>query len=110
MARALSAGTHYAALGYAEGDEEGRFCAAAHRNAAARVPILVHMGRHCAQYYAEFVLREGGSRDADEYSGIVELCRPAGADVEPEDIEALLAHNFELDADCVQLLRWARVH
>jgi len=74
------------------------------------VPILGHMRRHCAQYYAEFVLREGGSRDADEYSGIVELCRSDGADVEPEDIEALLAHNFELDADCVQLLRWARVH
>jgi hypothetical protein len=73
------------------------------------MPILGGMERHCAQYYAEFLLRDG-SRAADEYSGIVELCRPAGTEVEPEDIEALLASNFQLDTDCVQLLRWARVH
>lgn len=68
------------------------------------------MSRHCAQYYAEFLLTDDCSRHADEYSGIVELCRPAGTEVEPEDIEELLASNFELGADCVQLLRWARVH
>jgi hypothetical protein len=68
------------------------------------------MERHCAQYYAEFLLSGDGAHCADEYSGIVELCRPAGTDVQPEDIEALLANNFELDAECVQLLRWARVH
>jgi hypothetical protein len=68
------------------------------------------MERHCAQYYAEFLLTGDGSRCGDEYSGIVELCRPAGTDVGPEHIEALLASNFQLDADCVQLLRWARVH
>ncbi|HKL63957.1 MAG TPA: hypothetical protein VJ883_11355 [Woeseiaceae bacterium] len=74
------------------------------------MPILAGMERHCAQYYAEFLLRDDGSSAADEYSGIVELCRPAGTEVEPQDIEALLASNFQLDTDCVQLLRWARVH
>lgn len=68
------------------------------------------MEKRCAQYYAEFLLSGDGGRCTDEYSGIVELCRPAGTDVHPEDIEALLASNFELDAECVQLLRWARVH
>lgn len=68
------------------------------------------MAQYCEKFYTEFLLTDPGCRYGDEFSGIIEVQRPADAEVDPDVIEALLARNFDLDVDCVRLLSWARVH
>lgn len=63
-----------------------------------------------AKYYAQFVLRPADSICADEYSGVVELSQSADAVLEPHEIEAILAHNFSVKAEAIELLDWARLH
>ena len=63
-----------------------------------------------AKYYARFLLKSGDPAYADEYTGVVELKHAANTVLEPKEIEAILAQNFNLDADKVELLNWSRVH
>jgi hypothetical protein len=62
------------------------------------------------KFYTRFLLRSAEQCDADEYSGVVEVKHTSGQVLEPDEIEALLAQNFELDAENVELLNWSRLH
>ncbi len=63
-----------------------------------------------AKYYTRFLLKAGEAGMADEYTGVVELNQPANAVLDPQEIEAILARNFNLEAKDVELLNWSRVH
>lgn len=72
--------------------------------------MLGSMAEYCEKFYTEFLLTDADCAYGDEFSGIIEVQRPADAEVDTGVIEALLARNFDLDVDCVRLLSWARVH
>jgi hypothetical protein len=63
-----------------------------------------------AKYYTRFLLKSVEAGYADEYTGVVELSQPADAVLDPADIESILASNFNLEANDVELLNWSRVH
>jgi len=63
-----------------------------------------------AKYYTRFLLKAGEPGCSDEYSGVVELNQPANTVLDPQEIEAILARNFNLEAQDVELLNWSRVH
>jgi hypothetical protein len=63
-----------------------------------------------AKYYTRFLLRSDEPGFADEYSGVVELNQAANQVLDPREIEALLAQNFQRGQDDVELLNWSRVH
>ena len=63
-----------------------------------------------AKYYTRFLLKSGEAEYADEYTGVVELNHPANTVLDPAEIEAILAKNFNLEANEVELLNWSRVH
>lgn len=63
-----------------------------------------------AKYYTRFILKSADTAVADEYTGVVELNQPANTVLDPKEIEAILARNFNLKARDVELLNWSRVH
>ncbi len=63
-----------------------------------------------AKYYTRFLLRSADEGFADEYSGVVELNTAANQVLDPTEIEELLAKNFEMEAENVELLNWSRLH
>ena len=63
-----------------------------------------------AKYYTRFLLCSEDPGFADEYSGVVELNQAVDQVLEPREIEALLAQNFQRDEGEVELLNWSRVH
>jgi len=63
-----------------------------------------------AKYYTRFLLHPEGTGFADEYSGVVEVSQAVDQVLEPREIEALLARNFQRDEDEVELLNWSRIH
>lgn len=63
-----------------------------------------------AKYYTRFLLRSTEQTAADEYSGVVELNHGAEQLLDPNEIEELLAKNFQMEADHVELLNWSRLH
>jgi len=62
------------------------------------------------RYYAHFVTDSPEPRLAGEYSGVVELAEPLQAQREMRELRTLLARNFELNAEDIRILDWARVH
>lgn len=62
------------------------------------------------KYYTHFVLA-GDRPDGDdqEFSGVVEVNKPTEVGYEAEDIEDLLARNFDLKSSDVKLIDWARL-
>ena len=62
------------------------------------------------KYYTQFLLRTAEHPEADEYSGVVEVRHQQGQVLEAQEIESLLAQNFELDVENVELLNWSRLH
>ena len=63
-----------------------------------------------AKYYTRFLLRSNEEEFADEYSGVVELNHASDHVLDPIEIEDLLARNFEMAAENVELLNWSRLH
>ena len=62
-----------------------------------------------AKYYTQFILScqiPGGN----EFSGVIELSKPLDSNAETEEIEAILAKNFELEPSIVKLVVWSRLH
>ncbi|MEM9387203.1 MAG: hypothetical protein AAGA68_19225 [Pseudomonadota bacterium] len=62
-----------------------------------------------AKFYMQFVLDEGMDRDPAQYCGVVEvenLFGPLGL----EELESLLAENFDVDTHDVQVIHYARLH
>jgi hypothetical protein len=62
------------------------------------------------RYYTHFVTDSPESHFAGEYSGVVELAGPLKPQREMRELRALLARNFELAAEDIRILDWARVH
>lgn len=71
---------------------------------------MARFGAMQAKYYTRFLLKSRDPGYADEYTGVVELNQPADAVLDPEEIESILAKNFNLEANDVELLNWSRVH
>ncbi len=63
-----------------------------------------------AKYYTRFLLPSDEPGFSDEYTGVVELNQAADQVLDPKEIEALLAQNFQRDREEVELLNWSRVH
>ena len=63
-----------------------------------------------AKYYTQFKLTDANYRGGNEFSGVVELCRPMEQDTNVSEIEAVLARNFDLQMSAVQLVSWSRLH
>jgi hypothetical protein len=62
------------------------------------------------KYYTRFLLRGAEPGFADEYSGVVEVAHGVDQVLEPREIEAMLARNFQREEDAVELLNWSRIH
>ena len=62
------------------------------------------------KYYTRFLLRTVEQSEADEYSGVVEVKHSTDQVLEAAEIEALLAQNFEMDTENIELLNWSRLH
>ncbi len=73
-------------------------------------PQADSLGFMLAKYYTRFLLRSTEEEYADEYSGVVELNHDNGRLLDPSEIEALLADNFQREIDDVELLNWSRLH
>lgn len=69
-----------------------------------------NLGSMRAKYYTRFLLRSSEQSCADEYSGVVELNHDCDQLLEAATIEALLAQNFQMEAEHVELLNWSRLH
>lgn len=63
------------------------------------------------KYYTHFVLTGEAPEDSNqEFSGVVEVSRPTDQFCGTHEIEALLAHNFDLQSGDVRLINWSRLH
>ncbi len=62
------------------------------------------------KYYTRFLLRSAEEYEADEYSGVVEVKHSQDQILEAGEIESLLAQNFEMDVENIELLNWSRLH
>ncbi|MDH3266729.1 MAG: hypothetical protein OEM25_07170 [Gammaproteobacteria bacterium] len=63
-----------------------------------------------AKYYTQFILTDTQYRGGNEFSGVIELSQPLDMDIDRQDIEAVLAHNFDLRKNDVKLVSWSRLH
>jgi hypothetical protein len=63
-----------------------------------------------AKYYTQFILTDADYRGGNEFCGIVELNQPMEQCTERQDIEAILARNFDLRQSAVRLVSWSRLH
>lgn len=63
-----------------------------------------------AKYYTQFILTDADYRGGNEFCGIVELSAPMEQRSDPQDIEAVLARNFDLKRSAVKLVSWSRLH
>ena len=74
----------------------------------SHVSRLLSMG---VKYYTHFVLTgEAAEGNSQEFSGVVEVNQVTERRFETQEIEALLARNFDLDsAEEVRLINWSRL-
>ncbi len=63
-----------------------------------------------AKYYTQFILTDAQYRGGNEFSGVIELSQPMEMDTDTQDIEAVLANNFDLRRNAVKLVSWSRLH
>ncbi len=63
-----------------------------------------------ARYYTHFMTPAEESRQAHEWSGVVELGRALDSRRGDRELAQLLAQNFEIESDDIRILQWARLH
>jgi hypothetical protein len=63
-----------------------------------------------SRYYAHFVADSAETQVDGEYSGVVEVTAPLHPNRELRELRALLATNFELNAEDIRILNWAVLH
>ena len=63
-----------------------------------------------AKYYTQFLLTDAEYRGDNEFCGVVELNQPMAQETDRQDIEAILARNFDLAKRAVRLVSWSRLH
>ena len=62
------------------------------------------------KYYTHFVMTgEAVEGTSEEFSGVVEVNRPTEPRFDVQEIEALLAHNFDMDSSEIRLINWSRL-
>ena len=62
------------------------------------------------KYYTHFVLTGAAQRgSSQEFSGVVEVNQTTETRFAAQEIEALLARNFDLDSTDVCLIDWSRL-
>ena len=62
------------------------------------------------KYYTHFVLTGEAEEGSDqEFSGVVEVNQATERRFETQEIEALLARNFDIESGEVRLINWARL-
>ena len=62
------------------------------------------------KFYAQFEVDDATLMPDNVFSGVVELRDGQVDQVSPALIERILADNFHIDPDCVQLVTWSRLH
>jgi len=62
------------------------------------------------KYYTQFLVAEANAATPCEYSGVVEVTQRSERALGMQEIEQLLARNFDLDAKAVTVLHWSRLH
>jgi hypothetical protein len=62
-----------------------------------------------AKFYTQFVLDEGTDREPAQYCGVVEVENLHGA-LAQEELEAMLADNFDVESNDVRVIHYARLH
>jgi hypothetical protein len=63
------------------------------------------------KYFAHFVTGAEAARQANEWSGVIELAEHLeGRRSAQRELRRLLAESFELDVEEVRILQWARLH
>lgn len=63
-----------------------------------------------AKYYTQFILTDAEYCGGNEFCGVVELNCAMAQDSDRQDIEAILARNFDLRKSAVKLVSWSRLH
>ncbi len=62
-----------------------------------------------AKYYTQFVLDEDADGGPAQYSGVVEVESPGGS-FGLDELETMLADNFDVDTHAVHVIHYARLH
>ena len=62
------------------------------------------------KYYTQFLVAEANASGPCEYSGIIEVSQRSERALGTQEIERLLARNFDIDEKAVTLLHWSRLH
>ncbi|MEO0974496.1 MAG: hypothetical protein AAFX85_15510 [Pseudomonadota bacterium] len=62
-----------------------------------------------AKFYTQFVLDDGVDHDPAQYCGVVEVENLFGS-LSLEELEALLAENFDVEENDVRVIHYARLH
>lgn len=62
------------------------------------------------KYYTQFLVAEANMANPCEYSGVIEVTQHTGRALGTQEIERLLARNFDIDAKAVTVLHWSRLH
>jgi len=63
-----------------------------------------------AKYYTQFKLIDAKHRGGNEFCGVIELSNPLDSEDDKEELELLLARNFNLEVSTVKLVTWSRLH
>lgn len=63
-----------------------------------------------AKFYTQFVLDHGMDSEPAQYCGVVEVENLYGGALALEDLEAMLADNFDVEAHSVRVIHYARLH
>lgn len=63
-----------------------------------------------SKYYTQFKVDDPNLKQANLFSGIVELRHSPGRDVSEAELQVLLAKNFDIDIAHVRLVSWSRLH
>lgn len=63
------------------------------------------------KYFTQFVSGSEQARLASEWSGVLELTQPIdGRKGATKELRRMIADSFDLEADEIRILRWARLH
>ncbi len=65
------------------------------------------MGR---KYYTSFLLDDPDKGKTKQFNGVVEVSTSTGDEIPTDEVQAMLAQNFQMDASHIDVLLWSRLH
>ena len=63
-----------------------------------------------SKFYTQFDVSDPVLERSDRYSGIVELTHDRDSKISAAQLTWLLAENFDIELDRLQLVSWSRLH